>query len=320
MQPQVSVIVAVYNAEKTLDKCIQSLLQQSFSPFEIILVNDGSTDGSATLCNKYQQLDSRVRVFHKVNGGVSSARQCGMDHAKGDYTIHVDPDDWVDPQMLSDLYAEAINKNADMVICDYYKESYKGTGYFKQQPSALESNVVLKELFSKLHGSLCNKLIRRKCFIENQIQFPLTIHFCEDLYVVSALLLKGISIAYVPQAYYHYFLPLGKVSLSRCYNSHSLEQDKKLLQLFQVLFKESVFYDLATRKFIYMMVAKAFFYGKNFYTSEEFKYNFAQYLPVVKAFDSGFIEKNMIILSCKGYYQIVVRLLTLLLKIKHIIR
>ena len=120
MQPKVSVIVPVYKAEKYLQRCVDSLLAQTFTDFELLLIDDGSPDRSGEICDEYAAADSRVRVFHKVNGGVSSARQCGMDNATGEYTIHADPDDWVEPIMLKELYVKAKEENADMVFCNYY--------------------------------------------------------------------------------------------------------------------------------------------------------------------------------------------------------
>ena len=102
--PKISVIVPVYKAEAYLHRCVDSLLAQTFQDFEVLLVDDGSPDRSGEICDEYARKDSRVRVFHKENGGVSSARQYGMDHAQGEYTIHADPDDWVEPTMLEELY------------------------------------------------------------------------------------------------------------------------------------------------------------------------------------------------------------------------
>ena len=100
--PKVSVIVPIYKAESYLYKCIDSLLTQTLADIEILLIDDGSPDGSGMICDEYARKDSRVKVFHKSNGGVASARQCGLDHACGEYVIHADPDDWVE----SDIWFE----------------------------------------------------------------------------------------------------------------------------------------------------------------------------------------------------------------------
>ena len=222
-QPEVSVIVPVYNAEKYLRKCVDSLLAQTFRYFEVILVDDGSPDRSGAICDEYAEKYPRVRVFHKENGGVSSARQCGLDHARGEYTIHADPDDWVEPNMLEELYAKAKAEDADMVICDYYVEFGKKTELKRQQPSALDSETVLREMFQRLHGSLWNKLVKRACYKDFQISFPPEIHYSEDLYVVVSLLLHPIKVAYIPRAFYHYNQTANPNSISRSAGKRTYE-------------------------------------------------------------------------------------------------
>lgn len=108
--PKISVIVPVYNAEKYLHRCVDSILAQTFTDFEVLLINDGSKDKSGTICDDYAKLDSRVRVFHKENGGVSSARNIGVENMVGDYSIHVDSDDEILPTMYEKLYNKVIEK------------------------------------------------------------------------------------------------------------------------------------------------------------------------------------------------------------------
>lgn len=108
----VSVIVPVHNAGSYLSRCIESVLSQSYTDFELLLIDDGSTDGSKTVCDDYAAIDSRIRVYHKVNGGVSSARNKGLDEAKGDYIIFIDADDYVNPGYIEHL----MNSDSDLVI------------------------------------------------------------------------------------------------------------------------------------------------------------------------------------------------------------
>ena len=105
--PIISIIIPVYKAEGHLHRCVDSILAQSFTDFELLLVDDGSPDGSGKICDEYAAKDSRVKVLHKQNGGVSSARQTGIENATGEYTIHADPDDWIEPTMLEELYNKA---------------------------------------------------------------------------------------------------------------------------------------------------------------------------------------------------------------------
>ncbi|WP_130858651.1 glycosyltransferase family 2 protein [Gracilibacillus phocaeensis] len=121
MTIEISMIVPVYNLEKFLPKCIDSILAQTFQAFELILVNDGSTDASGELCDAYAKRDKRVKVIHKENGGVASSRNAGLEMAKGRYIGFVDNDDYINEQMLELLYTNAMKYDSDMVACDFVK-------------------------------------------------------------------------------------------------------------------------------------------------------------------------------------------------------
>lgn len=207
-QTLVSIIMAVYNAEPYLHRCLDSIQAQTLMDFDVILVDDGSTDYSLAIAEEYAQGDSRFRVYHKDNGGVSSARQYGIERLAekgGKYSIHVDPDDWVEPQMLERLYRKAEDTEADMVICDYYQNLAHKQLLQKQDPRSEDPHDVLNALFQKLHGSLCNKLIRSNCYKEADIRFPDGLNYCEDFYVNVCLLQKSIKkVAYLSEAFYHY--------------------------------------------------------------------------------------------------------------------
>ena len=202
--PSISVIVPVYRAEDYLERCVESLLSQTFPDFEILLVDDGSPDHSGAICDDYARKDDRIKVFHKLNGGVSSARQYGIDHAIGEYVIHADPDDWVESSMLEELYNKAKEEDADMVICDYYMNYENKQVYKKQEPSSLDHRTVLKELFQQLHGSCWNKLVRRACYNDTGTRFPEGFTLWEDRFVCCSLLLTDLKIAYWGKAFYHY--------------------------------------------------------------------------------------------------------------------
>ena len=185
----VSIIVPVYKAEAYLHRCVDSILAQTFTNWELLLIDDGSPDRSGAICDEYASKDARIRVFHKENGGVSSARQKGQDEAQGEYTIHADPDDWVEPTMLEELYKKAKADDADMVICDYYMNDGENQTYITQKPTVLDRKTVLGELlFQQLHGSCWNKLVRRACYSGYGICFPNNMNCWEDLYFNVKLL------------------------------------------------------------------------------------------------------------------------------------
>ena len=208
--PLVSIIIPVYGAENYLCRCLDSIQRQTFMDWECILVDDGSIDRSGIICDEYTKKDGRFRVFHKENGGVSSARQYGVERtleSGAKYSIHADPDDWVEPMMLERLYNKAEETDADMVICDFYLNTATSQIYKTQNPKSDNPNKVLNALFTGLHGSLWNKLIKTSCYKEANIRFPEGLNYCEDYYVNVCLLLKGIhKVSYLPEAFYHYDL------------------------------------------------------------------------------------------------------------------
>ena len=120
--PKLSVIVPVYNTEKYLRECIDSILAQSFTDFELILVDDGSTDKSGDICDAYGRLDHRVRVIRQNNSGVTAARKRGAETAVGEYISFVDSDDWIEPNMYQEMLIKADIYDADMVLCDMLVE------------------------------------------------------------------------------------------------------------------------------------------------------------------------------------------------------
>ena len=203
--PNVSLIVAAYNAEKYLARCLDSIAAQTFRDWECVVVNDGSIDATGALIDEYAAKDSRFRPLHKANGGVASARQAGLDAAVGEYTIHVDSDDWIDSDMLEEMAASAEKNCADMVICDfYYIHPGNIVEYRSQRPVSLEPLSLMGEMMFDLNGSLCNKLIRRRLLKKYNISFVKNMNIAEDQYMVLRLLAHGISVAYVSKAFYHY--------------------------------------------------------------------------------------------------------------------
>ena len=301
-QPEVSVIVPVYNAEKYLRKCVDSLLAQTFRYFEVILVDDGSPDRSGAICDEYAEKDPRVRVFHKENGGVSSARQCGLDNARGEYTIHADPDDWVEPNMLEELYAKAKADDADMVICDYYVNDSRGQRYVRQQPSALDHETVLRELFQQLHGSCWNKLVGRACYREFNVSFPLGFSLCEDLYTNVALLKHDIRISYLPQAFYHYEQQVNVNSIVKSSKKRTYEEDCRQIEAFKSLLLNLPCFNEAFSYIQSMIVIRAFYSGG--YTSKEFKELYAPYRNTVLSMrDLSFRNYLFLRTSFMGYYR-----------------
>ena len=125
----VSIIVPVYKVEDYIRECLDSILAQTYPYFELILVDDGSPDNCGRICDDYAKGDNRIKVVHKVNGGLTSARNAGLEVAKGDWIMHVDGDDWIEPDMLEKMYAVAEKSQADIVYCDFYLSYEKNERY-----------------------------------------------------------------------------------------------------------------------------------------------------------------------------------------------
>lgn len=303
--PKISVIIPVYKAEKYIHKCITSLFNQTFKDYEILLIDDGSPDNSGKICDYYAQKDTRIRVVHKENGGVSSARQCGIDHAKGEYTIHVDPDDWVEPTMLEELYHKALEDNADMVICDfikYYSETKQV--YIKQEPTSLNHDIVLKNLFQHLQGSCCNKLIKRICYNKYNIKFPENFNLYEDLYVCACILKHPINISYLNKAFYYYSINTNATSMVKCIDYKTLKEDSFFFETMNELLKDLGHINLLFKRYIsYSIVLKALKY-KNL-TNDEFLTMYKKYTRYILFSPQGrFLGKLICFISCLGLYRI----------------
>jgi glycosyltransferase involved in cell wall biosynthesis len=202
--PKVSVIVAAFNAEKYLERCLDSIASQTMTDFEVIIVDDGSTDNTGVIADSFTQKDNRFSVIHKVNGGVASARQSGIERATGLYSIHVDSDDWIDPKMLEELTGFAEKEGSDMVICDFWEIYSNNKQYNQQRPDPIDSISIMGQSFNILSGSLCNKLIRHQLYRSCDISFDSEIGFEEDRLVCLKLLANNISVSYLHKAFYHY--------------------------------------------------------------------------------------------------------------------
>ena len=223
MNPKVSVIVPVYNGQDTISTMVDSLLNQTLRDIEILLIDDGSTDKTPAILDSYGQKDERVRVFHKPNGGVAMARQLGVNNALADYSIHADADDWVEADMLEEMYNLAVKENADIVIADYYNSTKKGEVYKKQKIKSLKSSDILKDILQgRLFGGLCHKLIRHSLYKKYDACFFEGINYCEDVLICAQILKNdNVSISYLPKAFYHYIQ--NEASITHCISRKSFE-------------------------------------------------------------------------------------------------
>ena len=210
--PIISIIVPVYNVEKYLKQCVDSILAQTFSDIEIILVDDGSPDECPKICDEYQKKDARVRVIHKSNGGLSDARNAGIKAAKGEYIGFVDSDDYIAPDMYEKLYKMMNDTGADMAVCqavivtDDSSAQYTDSDEIKllDKDEALY-RMICKRLFTV---NSWNKLYKKNLF--NNIMFPVNMLY-EDLATTYKLIDKCKTVVYSPMKKYAYRQRAGSI-------------------------------------------------------------------------------------------------------------
>ena len=204
----ISVIVPIYNVEIYLSKCLDSLRNQSFHDFEVILVNDGSRDGSGSIAKMYAKKYSNFHYFEKLNGGLSDARNYGVKLARGDFIAFIDSDDYVDASMFEKLIAKQKDTNADIVVCDmlYVYENGRTKVAFAGDFDLID---VKKNLaFIEMNNSACNKLLRKSLF--DDVEFPVG-KLYEDLFVIPLLIYKANFIARIAEPLYMYYQRKGSI-------------------------------------------------------------------------------------------------------------
>lgn len=206
---KVSVIITIYNREKYIEKCARSLLEQTLDNIEYLFIDDASTDNSVSVLEAvikdYPEREPLVRVIkQQVNGGRAVARQTGIDHAAGEYVIHVDSDDWVDADMLELLYRKAKETDADIVGCNVTHEYATYQRIFRQHYFATMDDNISGLLNGAIFPSLCTSLTRTSLIKDNHIEFPKNIDTGEDLLFNLHLYLHAKTVVGIEAPSYHY--------------------------------------------------------------------------------------------------------------------
>lgn len=205
MNDLISVIVPVYNVEQYLSDCIKSILNQTYTNLELLLVDDGSTDNSGIICDEFSSVDNRIKVIHKINGGLSSARNVGIESASGDYYSFIDSDDYVEETFLECLYRKSLQENADICECSFFRlRMNKMTRERVFDYETLDHETAIRRLLAIPYESfvvIWNKLYRKKLF--DKIRFPEgKLH--EDEYTTYKLIYEANKVAYVNMNLYIY--------------------------------------------------------------------------------------------------------------------
>ncbi len=247
--PKVSVIVPIYNVEKYLEKCINSLLSQTLEDIQIILVNDGSKDNSGNIAKEYEKNNKdRVIYVEKENGGLSDARNYGLKYATGDFIAFLDSDDYIEKNAYEEMYNKAIEENADYVECDFIWEFPNKIRVDKQYPYKNK-----KEMLSFVRVVAWNKLIKRQLITDNNLEFPKGLRY-EDVEFTYKLIPFVNKFAYVNKPFIHYVQREGSIANV---------QNERTAEIFTVLDNVIEFYK-----------------KNNIYEKyrDELEYNYARYL------------------------------------------
>lgn len=202
--PEISVIVPVYKVEPYIHKCVDSILAQTFTDYELILVDDGSPDTCGNICDEYAQKDARIHVIHKENGGLSDARNAGMKIACGEYVIFIDSDDYIDADMLSYLYENLKKADADMATCGIYEVYADRIEKQEEEPDFVCSGEEAFRCILRGHtirGEIWNKLIKRSCI--SDLEFPKGKLYEDIFYTVDMMQrIKKVAVGTKPKYYY----------------------------------------------------------------------------------------------------------------------
>ena len=211
-KPLLSIIVPVYDVERYLPKCIGSILAQTFTDFELILVEDGSPDNCPALCDAAAEKDARIRVIHQKNGGLSAARNAGLDAARGEWIGFVDSDDYIAPEMYEALYKAVQSTGADLALCDYAEVDETGALCPPMHISLAEQVFTGRELLKNATDTMIqpawNKLYRRAIFA--QLRYPEG-KLNEDLFLIPEVCLQIQKAVVVPKALYYYVQRGGSI-------------------------------------------------------------------------------------------------------------
>ena len=199
----VSVIVPVYKVEDYIRECIDSILAQTYPYFELILVDDGSPDNCGRICDDYAKRDNRIKVVHKVNGGLTSARNAGLEVAKGEWIMHVDGDDWIEPDMIESLIQAAQVTGADLVFGDFMKYG-PFAGYFKLPTWSIDKRESMSNYIAYMMTTIWGSIAKRSLYADHSLKSPEGISYCEDFHLIVRLCHFAKKVVNVHRPFYHY--------------------------------------------------------------------------------------------------------------------
>lgn len=258
--PLVSVIVPVYRVEKYLDRCLNSIVDQTYKDIEIILVDDGSPDSCPKMCDEWAKKDNRIKVIHKQNEGLTSARKAGLFIADGEYVLFIDSDDYIEFNMVELLVTKTIETDLDMVLCSYYKDADISIPVTMSYDKDLTTKEEIRDFFIlpiirpmndniSTNGFMCTKLYK-KSMIKDKYFVSEREYYTEDVVFNSLMALDINGIAIVNKPLYHYCE--NEDSLTKKYREGKFEMWNKRTDFFENYFKQNGWLELAQSRIIVM--------------------------------------------------------------------
>lgn len=241
MNPKLSIIMPVYNVEEYLGESIESILQQTFKDFELILINDGSTDNSGEICEKYSKLDNRIRVMHKENSGAGSARNYGIMNSTGEFLAFVDSDDTIECNMYKTMIDIALKEESDIVVCGYKEIDYlMNNEKINTTPLGNDNEIESDEIKEKVeeflkknqilgYASLFNKIYKREVIIRNNLFLNEDMKFAEDLSFNISVLMKIKKINAINEPFYNCRRINSNSIMNSSPNLHQIFQSREIM-------------------------------------------------------------------------------------------
>lgn len=312
----IAVIVTLYNASQYLPQCIDNILSQTFQDFELLLINDGSTDNSREICDEYAKKDKRIKVFHEKHRGVAHARQVGIDNATGKYLLYIDADDIIAPTILQDLYDNAEEDNAEIVICDYTELTHSGEIYKPQKPSSNSGVSLFNDIMNgKLYGALWNKMIKTECIKRSLVKFPEELTMREDLVFLSKLLPHINTVAYVPKALYGYDRRNTSSLTNNYLNESSHYFHQEVLWNKHIIDNSELPLQIIENRLDYYHQLAYISLKSNLFSKEEWLSYFIPYTSSLINRGNGY-KKSLVTLGLKGYFAFARFVRTIISKIR----
>lgn len=244
MLPKISIILPCYNVEKYIAKSIESILEQSFPHFELLIVVDGSPDSSKLIAEEFALRDSRIAVYEKENGGLSDARNYGLERAKGDYVYFMDSDDWIEPMLLEDILAVISEEKLDLVIFGYIQDNENQTGKVVSSSIRIpenkifrkeENNLIIDRHLLGILGYAWNKIYKKEFLLKHKLRFEKGTSLVEDILFNTQVYSKTDLLRTIDKAYYHY-LNRPVTTLIKKFHPNSFELKKQKNQFLKLFF------------------------------------------------------------------------------------